>query len=88
MDSNLTHEDSNFESIKEVDENGREFWRARKLMPLLGYQEWRYFAKVIQKAKISAKKAGELVDNHFGDYTQMVPIGYGNPKAIMDIKLT
>ena len=29
-----------FEDIKKIDENGIEYWDARELMPLLGYEKW------------------------------------------------
>ena len=40
----------NFESIKQINVLGREYWSARDLMPLLGYQSWQNFDKIIKKA--------------------------------------
>ena len=36
-----------------------EFWFARELMLLLGYDRWENFANVIEKATISCKNAGQ-----------------------------
>jgi len=77
-----------FEKIKKFDENNTEYWSARELMPLLGYQEWRYFEGVIEKAKIAVINSDENVDNHFGADTQMVSTGYDTPRAVPDYRLT
>ena len=34
-----------FDSIKHIDENGNEYWLARELMPLLEYSKWENFIK-------------------------------------------
>ena len=39
-----------FENIKKTDENGVEFWLARELMSLLGYEKWQNFEEVVGKA--------------------------------------
>ena len=39
-----------FENIKNVDEDGNEYWYARELQQILGYKELRYFSAVIEKA--------------------------------------
>lgn len=44
MKNNLVkYAEKNFESIKNVDENGLEFWYARELQLVLDYKEWRKF---------------------------------------------
>ena len=42
-----------FENIKHVDEDGNEYWYARELQQILGYKEWRYFSAVIEQAQIA-----------------------------------
>lgn len=49
---------SPFDSIRHVTPEGREYWSARDLMPLLGYEEWRKFAGAIDRARVSAHNAG------------------------------
>jgi hypothetical protein len=49
---------SPFDCIRRVTPEGREFWSARDLMPLLGYEKWERFADAITRAKISARNAG------------------------------
>ena len=36
-----------FENIKHIDDNGNEYWLARELQRVLQYSEWRNFKKVI-----------------------------------------
>jgi DNA-damage-inducible protein D len=42
-----------FEQAKHLTTEGIEFWLARDLQPLLGYEQRRNFLEVIEKAKIS-----------------------------------
>jgi len=53
-------------------ENGIEFWYARELQLLLGYDKWSNFEKVIDKARIACDVAGEVIHNHFADVGKMV----------------
>lgn len=69
-------------------ENGIEFWYARELQLLLGYDKWSNFEKVIDKAKIACDVAGEVIHNHFADVGKMVDIGSGAKKEVSDIMLT
>ena len=45
----------NFESYAKKTENGIEFWLARDLQHLLGYEKWDNFIKVISKAKTDSE---------------------------------
>lgn len=42
-----------FDAIRHIDDQGREYWFARELMPLLEYDKWQNFKAVIQKARKS-----------------------------------
>jgi len=66
-----------FEKIKQIDENGNEFWSARDLSKVLRYLEFRYFKPVIEKAKEACKNSDQIIENHFVDYYEMVKIGSG-----------
>jgi DNA-damage-inducible protein D len=41
------HHDT-FESIRQTDADGNEFWSARELAPLLEYQDWRNFMQAVR----------------------------------------
>lgn len=47
-----------------------EFWLARQLAPLLGYQDYRNFLAVIDKARVAATGVGLSPSDHFGDVTK------------------
>ena len=51
MKNEITTNNTIFEQIKEVDENGNEYWGARKLSKILEYSEFRHFLPVIERAK-------------------------------------
>jgi len=77
-----------FESIRQKDENGNEFWSARTLAPLLEYQDWRNFLQVVDKARQACEQSGHRVDDHFGDVTKMVEIGSGAKRPVADVRLS
>ena len=41
-----------------------EYWLARDLQHLLGYDQWRNFAQVISKAKVACEVSGHEVSDH------------------------
>lgn len=46
-----------FESMKQTNVVGDEYWSARDLMPLLGYgNKWQHFENVIAKAMVLRKR--------------------------------
>jgi DNA-damage-inducible protein D len=69
-------------------ENNIEFWYARDLQNLLGYNEWRNFLQAISKAKHACEKSGYPVKDHFVDVNKMILLGKGGKREIDDIKLT
>lgn len=69
-----------FENIKEIDENGNEFWGARKLAKILEYSEFRHFLPVIEKAKIACNNSNQLVSEHIEDFLEEIEHGNGAKK--------
>jgi len=65
-----------------------EFWYARELQVVLGYDRWENFKKVIDKAVIACETTDVTVSDHFRDVTKMVKIGSGTERPIDDILLT
>ncbi len=76
------------EMVRKDPESGTEFWCARDLQRLLGYAEWRNFAKVIDKAITACQNAGYDPRHHFVDVNKMVALGSGGQRQIEDIGLT
>lgn len=69
-------------------ENNIEFWYARELQKLLGYDRWENFLNPISKAKIACANAGQDVKDHFRDVTKMIDIGKGGQRNVSDLMLT
>ena len=57
-------------------------------MPLLGYERWENFDKVIQRAIDSCYTAGIPIVNHFREVTKMVRLGSGAQRNVKDYMLT
>jgi DNA-damage-inducible protein D len=70
------------------EKDGVEYWLARDIQVLLGYDEWRNFTHVIEKAKIACGNAGQNVFDHFVDVNKMVKLGSGSERSIDDLMLT
>src|SRR5271167_2350068 len=84
IDIVITH----LESKKRVTSKYVEVWRARDLMPLLGYSDWGNFRNVIDRAMESCEKSEMLVANHFGETTAMISAGKGAKRKVEDWYLT
>ncbi|MCL2746802.1 MAG: DNA replication protein DnaD [Coriobacteriia bacterium] len=77
-----------FETIRQVDESGHEFWYARDLQRVLGYAKWENFSKVIDRAMLACKNSGFGTEDHFPGIRKMVRIGSGAEKSVTDYKLS
>lgn len=77
-----------FESIRQVDAQGNEFWSARDLAPLLDYPQWRNFKPVIEKAQQACVQSAQPVVDHFADLRKMVDLGSGAQREIEDVRLS
>ena len=65
-----------------------EYWRARDLMQLLGYNRWENFNNAIQRAMDSCVTSGIEVTDHFRDVTKMIDLGKGAKRPVPDYMLT
>jgi DNA-damage-inducible protein D len=77
-----------FEQIKQVSEDGNEFWYARELALVLEYVQWRNFAKVLDRAKVACKNSGYAMDHHFAEVSKTIEMPKSASKTIVDYKLT
>ena len=66
-----------FDSIRQQDTAGNEYWSARKLAKVLEYSEYRHFQPVIERAREACQNSGYAAADHFEDVLEMVDIGSG-----------
>ena len=67
---------------------GIEFWYARDLQKLLGYDKWENFINAIEKAKVACKNSGHDMEDHFPGVRKMVSVGSGAQREVDDFMLT
>ncbi len=79
---------STFEAHAQHTEGGIEYWLARDLQHLLGYDEWRNFNAPISKAKTACELSGHRFADHFVGVNKMVDLGSGSQREIQDLMLT
>ena len=77
-----------FESIKHIDENGNEYWLARELMPILEYNKWENFHKVIKRSMIACEASNNDVNDCFPKVRKPIVSGKGRKSNIIDYKLS
>mgnify|MGYP000059552655 CR=1 FL=1 len=78
-----------FDLVIHSDETAEvEFWYARELMLLLGYERWENFDKTIARAMDSCERGGLKISDHFREVTKMVSLGSGAHRAVKDYMLT
>ncbi|MBQ4438781.1 DNA damage-inducible protein D [bacterium] len=75
-------------TIHNVANSDVEFWYARELMPLLGYERWENFEKAIKRSMDSCETAGITVSDHFREVTKMIMAGKGAQRSVKDYMLT
>lgn len=65
-----------------------EFWYARDLMPLLGYERWENFDNAIKRAIDSCKTSDIDAADHFREVTKMIRLGKSALRPVKDFMLT
>lgn len=77
---------SSFDAIRRTRPDGSEFWSARDLMPLLGYDRWENFARCIKEAqRAAAITAGE---DNLRDVTKVVERESRGSINVPDVEMT
>lgn len=77
-----------FEQIRQVDEQGNEYWGARQLAKVLDYAEFRNFLPVIEKAKEACSNSGQKVEHHLVDSHEEIIHGKGATQMYQSVKLS
>ncbi len=76
-----------FERIKQVRDDGSEFWSARDLAVVLEYTQWRNFNNVIHRAMIACENSGHSVIDDFAEVSKIVKAG-ATSKPMKDYDLS
>ncbi len=76
-----------FEDIKHIDENGYEYWNARELMMALEYSKWENFHKVIKNAMVACENSNYNIVGCFPEVRKTSKMPNGGVKKILDYKL-
>ena len=82
MANSLTYIVEALEKIRNTTSTGIEFWKARDLATVLGYQDWTNFKNVLEKAIESCDNAAAFSSNHFREFADMVMVGSGAKRGI------
>lgn len=82
-----TEDQSMFDNIRQVDENGKEFWTARDLMKAVEYDRWENFSAAVERAAASIINTGEDAGQHIDAAVSTYAAGFGL-KSIPDYRLT
>lgn len=77
-----------FEGVKHIDDNGNEYWYARELQKILGYNQWRSINELIERAKVACIESKNNVDDHFAVQRKMINLAKGAIRKVIDYKLS
>jgi len=79
---------SPFDSIRQIHPDGTEYWSARALAPVLGYEKWERFSDTIARARLACANSGQNTQDHCPVAGKMVALGSNAQRNIQDIELT
>lgn len=77
-----------FDSIRRTTPTKIDYWHARDLQIVLGYEKWENFADAIKRARQACESTGSNPRHHFADVRKKVPLGLGSQREISDVALT
>jgi len=77
-----------FEQLKQIDDQGNEFWYARPLAKILDYADFRNFVKVINKAISACEASGNRISDHIVEVNEMVKIGSNTERSLSGFSLS
>lgn len=76
-----------FEAIKNIRDDGTEYWSARDLALALDYTKWENFSKVIKRAMIACENSGHSISDDFPEVRKIVEAG-ATSKPVADYELS
>jgi DNA-damage-inducible protein D len=82
------HTMQRLEDVKRVNSQGDDFWVAREINAILGYQTWDKFLPVIEKAALSIDAHGGDSSQHIAHTSKMVGLGEGARRRVKEYFLS
>lgn len=79
---------SRLAQLRQTSDSGVEFWRARDLMAVLGYDTWRSFEGVIERARASLTNNGADPSHHIAETGKMMGVGKEAQRRVRDFFLS
>lgn len=80
---------SPFDSIKEVDDEGREWWNSRKLTRLMGYQKYWNFERLLDKVSTFLQQEKGLdLKEHMVEIEEMAQLNNGGYRQVKSFNLS
>ena len=80
---------SPFDSIKEVDSEGREWWNSRRLARLMGYQKYWNFERLMDKVtSFLQQEKGLDLKEHMVEIEEMAKLGAGTTRQVKSMLLS
>lgn len=77
-----------FESIKHIDEDGKEYWLARELQQVLEYKRWDKFCNVINNAMVACKNSDIDTNRQFSQVGKLSRNVNGGKRQLLDYRLS
>lgn len=78
-----------FDQLAHIDKaSGAEYWSARELMPIFGYERWENFHKAILRTIESITAGQKDVNYYLREVTKMLTIGKNTERSVKDYELT
>lgn len=77
-----------FDAIRQITEDGNEYWSARDLAKLLGYAKWDKFKIAIERAQKACQNSGQAISDHFPQMGKMVKLGSQAQRSVEDYHLS
>jgi len=76
------------ERVKNTTPEGTEYWLAREILPVLGYETWRRFEDTLERAKKALIGNGVDPSHHFAETGKMVELGSESQRRVTDYFLS
>ena len=84
----MSNEITPFAEIRRTTPAGSEFWSSRDFARVLGYNDYRNFEAVVQKARTACFNSGQRVEDHFVEVTDMIAIGKGGQRPVKTVMMS